>query len=148
MTATAPETPDEARIRALIESRVPALASKSFAALTGHDADDLVVFDAVGPLRSIGAGAHAQRVTEWLAAYQGPIDYQIRDLQVTAGEHVAFCHYLYRVGGTMTDGTQVGMWLRSTVCLRRADGDWTIAHEHTSVPFDAATGETALAAQP
>lgn len=148
MTATPPAAPGEAGIRALIESRVPAVASKSIAALTGHDADDLVLFDAVGPLRSIGAGPHAQRVTEWLAAYQRPIDYQIRDLDVTAGEHVAFCHYLYRVGGMMTDGTQVGMWLRATVCLRRADGDWTIAHEHTSVPFDGRTGEAALAAQP
>jgi ketosteroid isomerase-like protein len=148
MTANAQAATGEAAIRALIEGRVPALASKTLAALTSHYADDVVVFDAVGPLRASGADAHTRRVTEWLAAYRGPIRYQIRDLDITAGEQVAFCHYLYRVAGTMTDGTRVGMWLRSTVCLRRIGRDWTITHEHTSVPFDGQTGAAALDAQP
>jgi ketosteroid isomerase-like protein len=61
---------------------------------------------------------------------------------------VAFCHYLYRIGGTMTDGTVVGMWLRSTVCLRQAGQDWLVTHEHTSVPFDGATGAASLTLEP
>jgi len=139
---------DEAQIRALVEERVEALADKDASALTSHDANDLVLFDAVGPLRHVGAEAHAERVAEWLSAYRGGIDYQIRDLRITAGTDVAFCHYLYRVGGTMTDGTQVGMWLRSTICLRKTDRVWTITHEHTSVPFDSATGAAFLDLRP
>jgi PhnB protein len=27
------------------------------------------------------------------------------------------------------------IWIRATVCLRRIEGEWKIAHEHTSVPF-------------
>jgi ketosteroid isomerase-like protein len=45
----------------------------------------------VGPLRRAGAGAQARRVAEWLSAYSGPIDYQIRDLDVTTDGQVAFC---------------------------------------------------------
>lgn len=138
----------EDRIRALIEDRIPATAGQDVAALSDHYAADTVLFDAVGPLRSAGADAQAGRVAEWLSAYRGPIDYQIRDLEITAGEQVAFCHYLYRVGGTMTDGTVVGMWLRSTVCLRQAGQDWLITHEHTSVPFDGATGAASLTLEP
>lgn len=139
---------EEAKIRALVESRVSALAIKDATALASHDANDIVLFDAVGPLYQVGAGAHGKRVAEWLSAYRSGIDYQVRDLCITAGTDVAFCHYLYRVGGTMTDGTQVGMWLRSTICLRRTDGDWTINHEHTSIPFDGATGAASLDLQP
>ncbi len=138
----------EDRIRALIEERIPATAGQDAAALSDHYAADTVLFDAVGPLRSAGTDAQAQRVAEWLSAYRGPIDYQIRDLEITAGEQVAFCHYLYRVGGTMTDGTVVGMWLRSTVCLRQAGQDWLVTHEHTSVPFDGATGAASLTLEP
>ncbi|HZC40628.1 MAG TPA: nuclear transport factor 2 family protein [Streptosporangiaceae bacterium] len=153
-----PGTTEEARIRALIEHRVPALAAKDAAALTRPDAPGLVLFDLVGPLRWRGGPAHAQRVADWLGSYQGPIGYQIRDLEVAVGGDLAWCHYLYRVSGTMIDGTQVGMWARATVCLRRTGAadtgdddtgdDWAIVHEHSSVPMDAATGAAALDLQP
>jgi uncharacterized protein (TIGR02246 family) len=145
---TTSTTTDEDQIRALIEQRTPALAVKDAAALTSHYARDVVLFDVVGPLLHRGAEAHTRRVIDWLSAYRTGIDYQIRDLSITAGEDIAFCHYLYRVGGTMTDGTQVGMWVRSTICFRRTDRDWTITHEHTSVPFDGATGAASLDLQP
>lgn len=139
---------DEAQIRALIEKRVPALATKDVDALTSHYARSLVLFDAVGPLRHIGSDAQAERVADWLSSYPDGIDCQIRDLEVTAGVDVAFCHYLYRVGGTMTDGTRVGMWLRATVCLGKIDGSWVITHEHASVPFDGETGIASVDLQP
>lgn len=143
-----PTSADEAQIRTLIEERVPALAVKDATTLTAHDATDIVIFDAVGPLRHRGADAHAARVADWLSLYRDGVDYQIRDLSITAGKDIAFCHYLYRVGGTMTDGTQVGMWVRSTICFRKTDRDWTITHEHSSVPFDGATGAASLDLQP
>ncbi len=138
----------EAQVRALIEGRASVVARKDGAALSSHYADGAVLFDAVGPLRRVGSEAEAERVAEWLSAYRGPIDYQIRDLDITADEQIAFCHYLYRIAGTMTDGTQVGMWLRSTVCFRKSGPDWTITHEHTSVPFDGATGAASVGLEP
>lgn len=139
---------NEAQIRALIENRVLALAVKDATALSSPYANAIVLFDVVGPLRHLGADAHAERVAEWLSLYRDGVDYQIRDLSITASTDIAFCHYLYRVGGTMTDGTQVGMWVRSTICFRKIDRAWTITHEHTSVPFDGATGAASLDLQP
>ncbi len=143
-----PTSAAEAQIRALIEERIVALAVKDAAALTAHDATDIAIFDVVGPLRQRGADAHAARVADWLSLYRDGIDYQIRDLRITAGTDMAFCHYLYRVGGTMTDGTQIGMWVRSTICFRRAEQGWTITHEHSSVPFDGATGAASFDLHP
>jgi len=143
-----PTGADEAQIRALIEGRVPALAVKDATTLTSHDATDIVIFDVVGPLRHRGADAHAARVADWLSLYRDGVDYQIRDLSIAAGTDIAFCHYLYRVGGVMTDGTQVGMWVRSTICFRKTERGWTITHEHSSVPFDGATGAASLDLHP
>ena len=47
-------------------------------------------------------------------------------------------------GSNMQDGTEVGVWVRATSCLRRQDGEWMIVHEHASVPFDANTGHAVL----
>ena len=71
-----------------------------------------------------------------------------RDLSVTAGGDAAFCHYLYRVTGTMTNGREVDMWVRSTICFRKVGGEWLVAHEHTSVPFDAESGRASVDLKP
>src|SRR5271166_877777 len=139
---------DEAQISELVTRRVLACAEKDAAALADGYADDVVLFDAVGPLRHIGSAAHSRRVAEWLALYRAGIDYQIRDLEISAGADVGYCPYLYRVGGTTTTGENVGMWLRSTICLRKVDQSWIITHEHTSVPFDGASGTAALDLRP
>ena len=40
------------------------------------------------------------------------------------------------------------MWVRSTVCFRKVEGDWVIAHEHTSMPFDAESGKASVNLKP
>jgi ketosteroid isomerase-like protein len=44
----------------------------------------------------------------------------------------------------MTNGSPVDMWLRSTIGLRKHEGDWLVTHEHTSVPFDTDSGLAAV----
>jgi ketosteroid isomerase-like protein len=48
----------------------------------------------------------------------------------------------------MTNGREVDMWVRSTVCFRQDEGAWAVAHEHTSVPFDAASGKASVDLKP
>src|SRR5215212_2576694 len=141
---SATSSSNEDRIRALLGERVRAIHDKDAQVLMSACAPDIVSFDALPPLQRLGVEAVRARAEEWLGWYDGPVSYDIRDLRITAGEDTAFASYLYRVTGTMTNGTTVDMWVRSTVCLRMADGDWLIAHEHTSVPFDAESGKAAL----
>lgn len=148
MDADHPRAGDEAQIRALIEERVRAVHAKDLDAVVSHHAADVLSFDVLGPLRYRGSAAIRERAAEWFSAYDGPIGYEVRDLSVTAGADAAFCHYLYRVSGTMTDGTAVEMWVRATVCLRKVEGRWTIAHEHQSVPFDPKSGRALLDLEP
>ena len=139
---------DEARIRELTEERVGAIRDKDLDALMSHHAPDVVMFDALDPLRYVGSESVRERAGQWLSWYQGPVGYEVRDLSVAAGDGAAFCHYLYRVTGTMTNGREVDMWVRSTVCFRKVDGAWAVAHEHTSVPFDAESGKASVGLKP
>jgi ketosteroid isomerase-like protein len=133
----------EAEIRELFETRTRALASKDAATLTAAIDAAVVVFDAVGPFVHRGPETTA-RQQEWLAAYRTGIGHEIRDLEITADSALAFCHFLVRISGTMLDGTEVGMWVRATTCLRKLDDGWKIVHEHASVPFDAETGKAVV----
>jgi uncharacterized protein (TIGR02246 family) len=148
MTTENSRAADEARIRELIEERVRAIRDKDADALMSNHAPDIVMFDALDPLRYVGSEAVRGRAAQWLSWYQGPVGYEVRDLSVTAGDEAAFCHYLYRVSGTMTNGREVDMWVRSTVCFRKTGGAWVVAHEHTSVPFDAESGKASVNLKP
>ena len=135
---------NEAQIRALLEERVRAIYEKDVETLVSAALPDIVSFDALPPLQLIGAEAIRVRAAEWLGWYDGPVGYDIRDLRITAGDDTAFASYIYRVTGTTTNGSKVDMWVRSTMGLQKRDGQWAIAHEHTSVPFDAESGQAAL----
>lgn len=106
MTTDNNQLTDEARIRELIEERVGAIRASDVDALTRSHAPDVVTFDAPGPLRYVGSEAVGERAAQWLSWYPGPVGYEVRDLSVTAGDGAAFCHYLYRVTGTMTNGRE------------------------------------------
>src|SRR5579859_418280 len=74
----------------------------------------------------------------WFAGFDGPIEYEVRDrdLAVTSGAEVAFCHSLNRLSTPPRDAPQkFNLWFRATVCLRKIDGAWRITHEHNSTPF-------------
>jgi uncharacterized protein (TIGR02246 family) len=148
MTPENSKATDEAQLRALIDNRVEAVRNKDANALMSQHAPDVLMFDALNPLQYIGADKVRARAEEWLSWYQGPIGYEVRDLSITAGEEAAFCHYLYRVSGTMTNGKEVEMWVRSTVCFRKIEGKWMVAHEHSSVPFDAESGKASVDLKP
>ncbi|MFN6478035.1 YybH family protein [Nostoc sp. DedQUE07] len=148
MTTENSKPNDEVQIRTIIEERVKALPNKDINALLSNHAPDILSFDVINPLQYIGVDTVRERVQKWVSSFQGSIGYEILDLSITTGETVAFCHYLYRVSGTLTDGGKVEMWVRATVCLREIDSKWMIVHEHQSVPFDPETGKASLNLKP
>lgn len=139
---------DEAEIRALIDGAAKASRAKDVAALMANYASDVLVFDVINPLRYPGSDAIGKRAEEWFSSFQGGIGYEIRDLSIAASDEAAFCHSLNHVIGTKTDGQEIDMWWRETVCWRKLDGKWRITHVHSSVPFDTETGKASLDLKP
>lgn len=148
MTTANDHSGDEAQIRKLIDAWTDALRKKDVDALMADRAEDILSFDVVDPLQYDGAAASRQRAEEWFASFRGPIGLEVRNLEIAASGDVAFSHSLHRVSGTTADGGTIDMWLRSTVCYRKVDGRWLVTHQHSSVPFDPATGEASLGLQP
>ena len=75
-------------------------------------APDLVAFDVVPPLRYVGADAYRRRWQETFASFSGPIDYEVRDLHITAEGDLGFLHSLNHVKGMLTSGASMDTWLR------------------------------------
>ncbi len=128
---------DEAQIRQLMAEQETAMRARDAERLVARYAPEIVKFTLAPPLRHAGPEARdVNRLRSWFSGFDGPIDYEIRDLTVTAGEDVAFCHSLNRLSATPRGVAEsFDLWFRATVCLRKVDGTWRIAHEHTSTPF-------------
>ena len=142
------ESPERDRVRQLVLDRAQAVLDRDIEGATAANAEDIVTFDVLPPLRNAGAGGVRGRTARWFGGYtQGP-GYEVRDLEVVAGDEVAFAYYLYRVSGTLSDGGKVGMWVRATLGLQKRAGEWAIVHEHDSVPFDPESGRALIDLEP
>lgn len=136
------------RVRQLVLDRAQAVLDRDVVGATAMNAADIVTFDVIPPLRNLGAGGVRKRTKGWFDGYSEGPGYELRDLEVVAGDEVAFAYYLYRVSGTLADGGEVAMWVRATLGLRKVGGEWRIVHEHDSVPFDPESGRALLDLEP
>jgi uncharacterized protein (TIGR02246 family) len=138
----------EQELRDLVAERVAAVHAKDPAPLRARLAPDVVDFNVLPPLQLRGAERVAQQTQAWFDSYPGDIGYEVEQLEVHAAGDVGFCSFVYHVTGTLADGSEVSMWVRATLGCRRSDGEWTIVHDHESVPFDPGTGQALLGLEP
>ena len=138
----------EQELRELVDERVRAVRERDTATLAARPADDVVTFDVLPPLSSRGSAATIEHLQQWFDGYDGPIDYSVHDVQVSAAADLGFCSFLYHVGGTLGTVDAVNMWVRATLCCRRQGDRWRIVHDHESVPFDPATGKALISLAP
>jgi ketosteroid isomerase-like protein len=142
---------DEALIRGRIEDLVKALRAKDIDGVMSLFAPNLVSFDIVpyfGALRYFGAENKRRAWEEAFAAFSGPFDYEVHELNVTTQGELAFVHSLNHVKATLASGKISELWLRWTACLRRIDGVWMIVHDHVSVPADLEHGNAFVNLRP
>lgn len=60
--------------------------------------------------------------------------FEISELNITAGDDVAFATALIRCAGTEANGDKVELGVRLTIGVGKISGRWTVTHEHHSVP--------------
>ena len=142
------KTKNEAAIRELINGFVSAIRAKDIDGVMSVFAPQVVSFDFSPPLQHGGGKTFSNRWQELFESYQSPIDYEVRDLSITAGDDVAFSHSLNRVSGTMKNGQKSDRWLRWIACYLKTNGKWLIVHEHVSVPADVRSGKAVLDLKP
>jgi PhnB protein len=127
------EKDDVRQIRGVIDDWAAAMRAKDANQVRRHCTKDLLHFSLAPPLISDEKGAFG--LEAWFDTWQGGLGYELRDLEIVAGDGVAFSHSLNHLTGTNKNGHKSDLWFRSTLGLRRVGGEWKIAHEHESVPF-------------
>ena len=133
---TETRTRDETEIRRVVEERVAALRDRDAGRLAAGYAAEVVLFALEPPLQATGPQvADPAYWRPWLQSWDGPIMLDVTELDITVGADVAFGHSLNRMRGTKTGGSAQDLWFRATLGLRKTDGGWRIAHEHSSTPF-------------
>lgn len=139
---------EEARIRALIDTWVGATLKRDVPRVTALYVSDVVSFDAIGPLQVRGIEAWAAHWRACMEQCPGDMHFRIDDIHVEVGGDVAFSRFLLHCGATLPDGIVHSGWMRGTACYRRVNGEWKIAHDHCSVPFDPETCKALVELQP
>jgi PhnB protein len=124
---------DATDIRNVIEDWAAGLRAKDAARVKRHGIKDMVHFSLAPPLVADENGPYG--LEKWFDSWKGGIGYEIRDLEIVAGDGVAFSHSLNHLSGTKVDGDQPDLWFRHTFGFRKIGGEWKIVHSHESVPF-------------
>lgn len=127
---------DQRQIQSLVEAWAHAVRREDMAGITANHSPDLVMFDVPPPFESVGLEAYRKTWDTFFAWTSGLGVFDIDDLNVTAGEDVAFVVARMRCSGREDDGRRTDLRFRLTIGLRKIDGKWTIVHEHHSIPAE------------
>lgn len=121
-------TTERQRIEKIVADWALAVSSGDRRGILAHHGDDVLMFDF--PATAKGLTAYNRTWDFFFAERKGPITFAPRNLHTTAGHDVAFV-----ACDVHCDGTSAGpLDFRLTVGLEKRDGEWTITHEHHSVP--------------
>ncbi|MBV9734107.1 MAG: nuclear transport factor 2 family protein [Verrucomicrobia bacterium] len=110
--------------------------------------ESLVVFDVTPPLQRTGAQAYRKDWEEAFNRFEGPLQAEISEEDVTVGGDVAYVSSIHHVTGTMKGGKKVDYTVRVTDGLKKTNGKWLIAHTHVSFPVDMRTGQADMQSKP
>jgi ketosteroid isomerase-like protein len=94
----------------------------------------MLMFDVPPPLQSKGLRAYRKTWDLFFSWARDPAVFDIVEMQVTAGAEVGFVTALMRCAGTEASGVEIELDFRLTIGLRKTDGQWTVTHEHHSIP--------------
>ncbi len=139
-----------ADIQALEDRFIAAVKAKDVDAIMKVYVPDqtLFVFDVVPPRQYVGAAAYRKDWQEFLGIFPGPITFEVSDLDIIAGDDLAYSHSIQRVAGTDKKGKKLDVTVRVTDVYKKIAGNWLVIHEHVSVPVDLDTGKPDLSSKP
>ena len=121
----------------LLHQKADAIGAKDPKGMTSGYAAGAVIFSLAPPLRQPGDARDPKPMEHWLATFEGPMNLEIRDLEIVEEGDLAYATSIDGLSATPKGSTEsFTLWYRATHALRRIDGRWQITHEHQSVPFE------------
>ena len=135
-------------LQTTLDSWTEACRSKDVARIMAHYSEDVVAYDAIGPLRFVGRAAYQAHWQACMEMCSGETLFEPHDPSFIASGEMGVAHYLLHCGGSDDKGQMQSSWMRVTQCLRQQDGRWLIMHEHFSTPCDMESGKALFDLQP
>ncbi len=134
MSTNQKTTTDEAAIRRLVENWASAVRNKDVDGILANHSPHILMFDVPPPIQSKGIEAYKKTWDLFFSWSHDPVAFDIGEMHITAGNDVAFVTALMRCAGTEASGEQIELEFRLTIGLRKSGGQWTVLHEHHSIP--------------
>jgi ketosteroid isomerase-like protein len=92
------------------------------------------MFDVPAPFQSKGLEEYRKTWDLFFKWASNPAVFDIMEMNITAGDDVAFATAVMQCAGTEVEGAKLDF--RLTLGLKKIAGQWTIVHEHHSVPAE------------
>jgi uncharacterized protein (TIGR02246 family) len=128
---------DQQQIRTLIQRWAEAVHATDLDTVLADHSDDIVMFDVPPPDDGVrGIEAYRETWPPFFVWQARGASFEIVELEVSAGEDVAYAYALLRCGMPEELAERPERRLRLTLGLRRQAGRWVVAHEHHSYPID------------
>jgi uncharacterized protein (TIGR02246 family) len=125
---------DEAAIRTLVEDWMRAVRARDMPGILARHSPDIVMFDLPPPLEARGLEPYQRTWGPFFKWSGEPAEFRATEMQITAGSDVAFVWALMRCAGTEPGGERIELDFRLTIGLKKVAGQWTVTHEHHSIP--------------
>jgi len=125
---------NEATIRRLIENWAKAVRKRDIKSVLAHHDKSIVMYDVPPPLQSIGIDSYNETWDLYYAYATDADVFDIIELNIIAGDDVAFCYGIMQCEMVNNDSEKEMLTFRLTTGLKKIKGQWTILHEHHSLP--------------
>ena len=136
------------RLGAILDDWAAAVRARDIEGVLRHHADDILMFDVVGPVRERGSRPIGAAGSSSYYPWHGESGrFALSDVAVTAGARAGFATALIDCAGTEA-GRAVAFTLRLTVGFEKRGGNWVVVHEHHSEPVPVPAAAGTLAAKP
>jgi len=127
---------DEAAIRELVKDWARAVRAKDLKGILANHSREILMFDLPLPLESKGIDAYRKTWDLFYSWADDPVVFDFNEMDIVAGNDVAYVTALMRCSGTETNGERTNLEFRLTIGLRKIDGQWIVTHEHHSIPAE------------
>ena len=136
MKANNSRAKDESVIRDLVENWAKAVRTRNLDGILANHSPDMLMFDVPPPMQSKGIEAYKKTWDLFFSSAPEPAVFDITEMNITAGKDVAFVTALMRCVETEVDRLGEDLDFRLTIGLRKIADQWTVMHEHHSIPAD------------
>jgi ketosteroid isomerase-like protein len=126
---------NEMQIRQLIENWAKAVREKDIDGILAFHSDNFVMYDVPEPFQSVGLDEY-RKTWDTFFKYTKPGVFDIHELHIVNDENVSFAYGKLQCSDKTNSDVYAPLDFRLTIGLKKIKGQWTILHEHHSIPAE------------